>query len=140
MADVRLSYERAWDVIDRYGADHADVYAGAYEGGAGEPRHVTLWTERAEEHARAVSELTGRVVGGRQVRWTLAHLHGIHDRLGSDVDEWDRRGVDICLFGTDIVENVQRIGVTGLTPEIERALRERYGDAIEVREEEVIAA
>ena len=137
---MRLSEGRTWEAIDRYGAERADVYAGAYEGGDGEPRHMTLWTAAAEAHAGRLSEITGRRVGGREVRWTLAHLHGIHGRLHVDVDEWDARGVIVCLFGTDIMDNAEVIGVTGLTPEIERALYERYGEAIRVREEKIVVA
>ena len=137
MASQRMSKQAAWGVVDRYAEEHADVFGGAYFGADGEPVIVTMWTRDADSHGEALSAATGKEIGAREVRWTAAYLEELRQRVSDDHSALVAGGIRVCLVGDNVMDNCVEIGVTGLTPETERMLVERYGDAVCVVEEEI---
>lgn len=159
MGGQRLSEQKSWAIVDAYAAEHSHVFAGAYVGGEGvaefgrfalgfltrrlgllEPPIVTLWTRDAASHAEALSNRTGRTIGGRSARWSEAYLDSVRERITDDMDQLRAEGIAVCLVGDNVMENCVNVGVIGLTAEARETIISCYGHALNIFESEIIAA
>lgn len=86
------------------------------------------------------SEISRRVPGGtifqvRAAQRTVTDLQALQDRLERERNDLLRVGVDVATVGLHEPTNTVLVGVPKLGSEVVAKLKDRYGDAVSVREE-----
>jgi hypothetical protein len=86
-----------------------------------------------EIHASSGRRIGVRVVAG--MKNSLASLENLFARVRVEAEELRDRGIPLVSYGVHIPANRVRLGVEGLTPELDELLRREFGpDQVEVRE------
>jgi hypothetical protein len=80
--------------------------------------------------ARAIKDDAGGIpVTIRTVAHSEVQLDSIRDRIKADVDYWAARGIQLSMWGPDLVTDKVRVVLAHYTPSDARAIIARYGAA-----------
>ena len=86
-----------------------------------------------EVHASTGRRIPVRIVAGKKN--SLASLETLFARVRAEAEELRDRGIPLISYGVHIPANRVRLGVEGLTQEVDELLRREFGtDQVEVRE------
>jgi hypothetical protein len=86
-----------------------------------------------EVHASTGRRIPVRIVAGKKN--SLASLESLFARVRAEAEELRDRGIPLISYGVHIPANRVRLGVEGLTQEVEELLRREFGaDQVEVCE------
>lgn len=124
--------EAAAPLLDAYGEEHPDEFAGWYQDQAHEGALVVLFTGHLEDHLRGLWQtLQGRtppiLVQVKGARSTLAMLAALQTRIEHDTSAWADRGIKIVFVATRVSLNVVELSVLAPAPTAEEQLADVYG-------------
>jgi hypothetical protein len=86
-----------------------------------------------EVHASTGRRIPVRIVAGK--KHSLASLESLFARVRAEAEELRDRGIPLISYGVHIPANRVRLGVEGLTQEVDELLRREFGtDQVEVCE------
>jgi hypothetical protein len=93
---------------------------------------TVAFTSGADDHRQALLSLVppGAQLELINVRFSLAELNAVYERIAKASDELRSQGIQIAHLGVDVSENRVKVGVVALDAGAESTLRARYGDAI----------
>ena len=119
-------------IVEQYGRDHADVYAGAF---LGDGVVNVGFVGDAKRHVMAIQGHVSRpeVIRFFSARRTQQELIALRDRVTQDRTLLAEQGIGLASAGLDTRANRVTIVLERLSPQIEAALRHRYGDGIAVQ-------
>jgi hypothetical protein len=125
-------------LLDAYGQQHPDEFAGWFQDQAHGGAFVVLFTANFLDHVHGLSQtLSGHTppiaVQVKPAERTLIELEALQARIERDMAPWADRGIQIVFVGTRVSQNVVEIGVLAPAETAEQELNVAYGaDAIRV--------
>ena len=129
--DRRYAMEGQMDPLER-AAEGLPAFAGHWIDQRAGGIITVAFTQNAASHRALLEALvpTGAQLRLVEVRYALADLEAVEDRITKDRDRLLADGVEVSFWGTDISENRVAVGVIDLTARKEQVLQTRYGDMI----------
>jgi hypothetical protein len=125
-------------LLDAYGEQHADEFAGWFQDQAHGGAFVVLFTANLEDHLLGLwKTLWGRTrtiaVQVKPALHTLNQLTALQARIVDDIPLWADHGIEIVFVGTRVSQNLVEISVLAPAPTADRELVAAYGpDTISV--------
>jgi hypothetical protein len=130
--------EAAASLLDAYGEQHPDEFAGWFGDDIQRGVYVALFTANLQDHVRGLwgtlLERTPPIaVQVKPARYTFAELHALQVRIEHDMPMWAERGIQIVAIAMRVPLNVEEIWVLAPAPTAEKDLAAAYGsNAIKV--------
>lgn len=126
---VELDPEALIGELRRYAADHPGEFGGVYMHPPGSGSFVMLFTDRLDEHAAALAEVSPRI-SVRRVRYTEAELLEVMEAL--DLASLASESVEPVSASLDTENNRVTLEVKTSDPTLEVRLELTYGGRLEV--------
>ncbi len=115
------------EVVETYGAAHADEWAGAYlDTHTGD--FVALFTDSINEHEASIRSRVSpeAQIVVRKVRWTYEELRVRQPRITSDVAWFESIGARYQGIGIGVIENAVTVKVSSGDPDAPRQIIEHF--------------
>ena len=125
-------FNRSWELIRAYAAEHPDEYGGSW---AGHPGCHVAFTSRVDEHRNALEELLPepRILVVHQVERTEAELIALTERIGRERRSLRAHGIRCSPANISVEDNDVYVEVEARDEDAARQLlAERFGPAVSV--------